>query len=67
MQAEIDWIVNDPIARQPEKVKIRYGITENVITKSEIGGQITSEQVKLFRLCGLNDNEIKAIVGFLRS
>jgi len=65
--ADIDYVVNDPVARTPSKVIIRYAATENTISKAEVAGKITEDQVRSWRLCGLDDSEIKRIVQFLRS
>jgi hypothetical protein len=67
MQTEIAYIVNNPTERKGDRVLIRYAGTENTISKAEVEGKITEEQIKLWRLCGLNNGDIKAIVGFLRS
>jgi len=53
--------------RKGYAVLIRYAGTENVISKAEIEGSITDDMVKAWRLCGLDDSDIKQIVGFLRS
>jgi len=67
MGTEINYVVNDPVKRDPWKVIIRTGIAENIIDKSEVAGKVTADQVSCWRLCGLSDSEIKQIVSFLRS
>ena len=67
MQTEIFYIVNNPVERKGDRVLIRYFGTENVIQKAEVAGKVTEEQVKVYRLCGLTDSDIKQIVQFLRS
>ena len=67
MQTEINYIVNNPIERKGDRVLVRHAGTENVISKAEIEGSITGDMVKLWRLCGLSDSDIKNIVGFLKS
>jgi len=67
METEIFYCVESPIERRADRVLVRYAGTENVITKSEVAGKVTQEQVKLWRMCGLSDSDIKRIVGFLRS
>ena len=67
MQAEINYIVNNPVERKGDRVLVRYAGTENTISKSEVAGKVSDEQVKLFRLCGLDDSDIKSVVKFLRS
>jgi hypothetical protein len=67
MQTEIDYVVKDPVKKLPEKCIIRYCATENTISKADVAGKITEDQVKSWRLCGLSDSEIKQIVAFLRS
>ena len=67
MQTEINYIVNNPIERKGDRVLIRYAGTENTISKSEVAGKVTDDMVKTWRLCGLDDRQIKVIVGFLRS
>jgi hypothetical protein len=64
---QIDYVVSNPTDRKPLKVIIRYAGTENTISKAEVAGKVTEEQVKVYRLCGLSDSDIKAIVQFLRS
>jgi hypothetical protein len=64
---QIDYVVNGPIDRKPLKVIIRYAGTENTISKAEVAGKITDEQVKVYRMCGLSDSDIKKIVQFLRT
>ena len=53
--------------RRGYAVLVRYAGTENTISKSEIEGSITDDMVKAWRLCGLDDSDIKRIVFFLRS
>jgi len=65
MTTEIDYCVSDPVRRQPEKVIIRYAGTENVITKDEVR-DLDKDKVKLWQLCGLSKEQVKAIVQFLR-
>ena len=65
METTIDYCVSDPIKRLPEKVIIHYQGTENVIRKDEVN-TLTNETVKLWQLCGLNKEQIKEIVGFLK-
>ena len=67
MQTEINYIVNNPIERKGYAVLVRYAGCENVISKAEIEGSITDDMVKAWRLCGLDDSDIKRIVDFLRS
>jgi len=45
----------------------RYAGTENTISKSEVAGKVSYDMLKVWRLCGLEDSDIKQIVGFLRS
>ena len=67
MQTEINYIVNNPVERKGDRVLIRYAGCENIIIKSEVAGKVTDDVVKAWRLCGLEDSDIKQIVGFLRS
>ena len=67
MQTEINYIVNNPVERKGYQVLVRYAGTENTISKSEVAGTLTDDMVKAWRLCGLDDSDIKRIVGFLRS
>jgi hypothetical protein len=66
MQTEIDFVIDNPEDRKPLKAIVRYAGTENVITRSEVK-DITPAMVKLWRMMGLTDADIKRIVGFLRS
>ena len=66
MTTEIEYIVNNPIDRKPLKVRIRYGIVENVIHRDE-AQKLDNEAMKLWLLLGLSKEQVKAIVGFLRS
>jgi hypothetical protein len=36
METQIDYVVDDPVRRKPEKVIIRYAGTENIIHKDEV-------------------------------
>ena len=67
MQTEINYIVNNPLERKGDRVLVRYCGCENTISKSEVAGKVSDDMVKAWRLCGLSDGDIKAIVGFLRS
>jgi len=67
MQTEINYIVNNPLERKGDRVLVRYAGTENTISKSEVADKVTDDMVKAWRLCGLDDSDIKRIVGFLRS
>ena len=67
MQTEINYIVNNPTERRGYAVLVRYAGCENTISKSEVAGKVTDDMVKAWRLCGLEDSDIKRIVGFLRS
>ena len=53
--------------RRGYAVLVRYAGTENTISKSEVAGTLTDDMAKAWRLCGLDDRQIKVIVGFLRS
>jgi len=64
---EIDYVVSDPKDRKPSKVIVRSAGTENVIYKSDVAGRITDDMVKSWLMCGLTDEAIKRIVGYLRS
>jgi len=66
MQTQIDYVVDDPVRRKPEKVIIRYAGTENIIHKDEVKN-LDNETVKLLLMLGLSKEQVKAIVGFLRS
>lgn len=65
METEIDYCVT-PIDRKPLKVRILHAGTENIIHKDEVK-ELDRDMVKLWRLCGLADSDIKRIVQFLRS
>ncbi len=67
MQPEILYCVESSTNRKPLKAIIRYAGTENYIERQEVNGQITPDMVKLWRMLGLSDSDIKRIVGFLRS
>ena len=66
MQTQIDYVVDDPIRRKPEKVIIRYAGTENVIHRDE-AQKLDNETVKLWLMLGLSKSQIQEIVGFLKS
>jgi len=66
MQIQIDYVINNPVERKASKVIIRYAGTENVIHRDE-AQKLDNETVKVWRLCGLTDSDIKRIVVFLRS
>jgi len=66
MQTEIVYCVSDPVRRKPEKVIIRYAGTENIIHRDE-AQKLDNETVKLWQMLGLSKEQVKAIVGFLRS
>lgn len=68
MATEIEYIVNNPTDRKPLKVRIHCGIVENVIHRDEVKDLDEDEdKVKLWLLLGLSKEQVKAIVGFLRS
>ena len=66
MQTQIDYVVDDPVRRKPEKVIIRYAGTENIIHRDE-AQKLDNETVKLWSMLGLSKEQVKAIVQFLRS
>ena len=66
MQTQIDFVVDDPIERKAIKVIIRYAGTENIIHRDE-AQKLDNETVKLWQMLGLSKEQVKAIVGFLRS
>jgi hypothetical protein len=66
VQTQIDYVVDDPVKRKPKKVIIRCGIIENVIHRDE-AQKLDNETVKLWLMLGLSKEQVKAIVGFLRS
>lgn len=67
MKTEIAYIVNNPIDRKGQAVLVKYGNTENTISKAEVAGNITDDMMKVWGLCGLDDKQIKDIVRFLKS
>jgi len=64
MQTQIDYIVNNPLERKPEKVIVKQRGTENVINRAEVKGR-DAETVKIWTLIGLSKEQINSIVGFL--
>jgi hypothetical protein len=66
MQTQIDYVVDDPVRRKPEKVIIRYAGTENIIHRDE-AQKLDNETVNLWQMLGLSKEQVKTIVGFLRS
>ncbi len=66
MTTEIEYIINNPTERKPDKVRILHAGTENIIHKDEVKN-LDKDSVKLWTLLGLSREQIKAIVGFLRS
>lgn len=65
METQIDYCVSDPVKRLPEKVIIHYEGTENIIHRDEVNS-LTKENVNLYRLMGLSDEQIRVVVNFLK-
>jgi len=66
MKTEINYVVSDPVERKASKVIIKYAGTENIIHRDE-AQKLDNETVKLWQMLGLSKEQVKAIVGFLRS
>ena len=65
METKIDFVISDPVKRIPQKCIIYHEGTENVITRDEVNS-LTKDEVNLYRMLGLSDEQIKAVVSFLR-